>query len=244
MAAVKIYLPHSLFALAHWASFPNLIRFFKFGAHLCCGPGTLGPQEMGGFFPWLERWFRSVVKSPHCFYRGPKFGFEHPCQQLTAAPNSSLRDLMPSSGLHSCAHTPNIITIKHLFLKGSKPLPCSTAHLEGSSWERRGWEILEPTMRAQPLLLSLSLLACSPSDARSAQGSMDKTSCGLWQKSIPLAADSPCSGVLGVASCASPACCAHGTPGVKCWRLCIFRPYCTWLPAAACKMQFKIHHVS
>lgn len=56
MAAVKIYLPHSLFALAHWASFPNLIRFFKFGAHLCSGPGTLGPQEMGGFFPWLERW--------------------------------------------------------------------------------------------------------------------------------------------------------------------------------------------
>ena len=144
----------------------------------------------------------SLVKSPYSFYRGPKFGFERLCQQLTAASNSSLRDLMPSSGLHSCAHTPNIITIKHLFLKGSKPLPCSTAHLEGSSWERRGWEILEPTMRAQPLLLSLSLLACRPSDARSAQGPMDKTSRGLWQKSIPLAADSPsavgCSGWLVV----------------------------------------------
>lgn len=46
VATVKIYLPHSLFALAHWASFPNLIRFFKFGAHLCCGPSALGPQEM------------------------------------------------------------------------------------------------------------------------------------------------------------------------------------------------------
>lgn len=51
VATVKIYLPHSLFALAHWASFPNLIRFFKFGAHQCCGPGTLGPQELGGFCP-------------------------------------------------------------------------------------------------------------------------------------------------------------------------------------------------
>lgn len=44
---VKIYLPHSLFALAHRAFFPNLIRFFKFRAHLGYNLRALGPQGMG-----------------------------------------------------------------------------------------------------------------------------------------------------------------------------------------------------
>lgn len=90
--------------------------------------------------------------------------------------------------------------IKHLLLKESKPLSCSTAQhsTSGRIFLEKGRVGDLRAHNKDPAPASLSLLACSPSDARSVQGPTNKTSSGLWQKSIPLVADSPfavgCSG--------------------------------------------------
>lgn len=56
--SVKISLPHPMFALAHRAFFPNLIRFVKFRAHLGCGLRALRSPGDG----WIQSWLRLVKK--------------------------------------------------------------------------------------------------------------------------------------------------------------------------------------